>query len=336
MGMMGWRQKARIFPRRCIIFTGLIALLIVLFTLSLCLGDFPVTLMQVLAALIGRGDETVAMVILEWRLPRSGVAILMGAALGMSGAIFQSLFRNPLGSPDIIGFDAGAFTGATLALLAGYGFIGRMAGALGAGALTSVAVYALAWKNGVQGMRLILTGIGLGQLLAAVGQWLLLSAEPETAVSVSVWAIGTLNGVETHQFFVTLGFAVVLVPVGIAQTGALRQLELGDDVAQASGLAVERARRRLVVTGGALAALSTAVVGPIAFVALIAPQQARLFMHGSGVSPAAAGLVGAALLSSADIAAQHLFGETQVPVGTVMLCLGGVWLLWMLSAWKTG
>ncbi len=328
--MTGPVLNIRLPASRHIAFAGLTVFVLFLFMLSLCLGDFPVTFREVCAALFWQGDETIGMVVREWRLPRAGVAALVGASLGISGAIFQSLFRNPLGSPDVIGFDAGAFTGAALALLAGYGFIGRMAGALGAGMLTSLAVYMLAWRNGVQGMRLVLTGIALGQFLAAAGQWLLLRAEPEAAVSVSVWAIGTLNGVEPHQLVIALVAGAVLIPAAIAQTKALRQLELGDDLAQASGLAIEDARRRLVLTGGALAALATAVVGPIAFVALIAPQQARLFMSGFGVSPAAAALAGAALLSAADLAAQHLFGATQVPVGTVMLCLGGVWLIWML------
>lgn len=308
--------------------------IIACFVAGLCLGDFPVGPGAVLASLLGRGNETVQMVVWEWRLPRTGLAVLIGAALGLSGAIFQSLMRNPLGSPDIIGFDAGAFAGATILLTAGGSFVTVAAGALSGGILTALLVYALAWKRGVQGLRLILIGIGVGQLLFALSQWLLLRADPETAVTVSIWGSGSLNGVETDRLLSSLVACAVLVPLALSLTRLLRQLELGDDLAQASGLAVEPARRVLILAGTSLSAMATAVVGPIAFVALVAPQLGRKLTANAGVAPVISMLMGAGLLSICDLFAQHGLGDSQLPVGVVTLCFGGLWFVWLLACQK--
>lgn len=309
----------------------LFAATVVIFISVLCLGDFPITPREVLSALLGKGDETIAMVIREWRLPRAGLAVLIGAALGLSGAIFQSLLRNPLGSPDIIGFDAGAYAGAMLLLLTGGGFIATATGALAGGMIAAILVYSLAWKNGVQGFRLILIGIGIGQLLFAFSQWLLLQTEPETAVAVSVWGTGSLSGVEMRQLIAATLIFSMLIPASLLLTRALRQLELGDELAQASGLSVERTRRLLIFAGVSLSAMATAIVGPIAFIALVAPQLASKLASSAGTAPLLAALTGAALLSASDMIAQHGLGQTQVPVGVVTLCFGGIWFVWLLA-----
>lgn len=310
---------------------ALLALLVLLMVLAgMTIGDYPLPLGRVLAALWGKGDADSVMVVREWRLPRAMMAPLAGAALGISGAIFQALTRNPLGSPDIIGFDAGAYCGSLLVILWGGGLVASAFGAIVGGIGAAALVYALAWGNGSGGLRLILVGIGTGQLLFALGQWLLLQTDPETALAVGVWAAGNLSETELPQLAVAAIGLACLIPTALALTPYLRQLELGDDLAQTSGLAVESARRALILAGVALSAMVTALVGPIVFVALVAPQLVAVLGRVTGVAPVLAGLMGAALLAGADLLAAHGFGARQLPVGIVTLCFGGAWFVWLL------
>lgn len=315
-------------PARLAAVLALMVLIMVL--IGLTLGDYPLPFGHVLAALWGAGDADSVMAVREWRLPRAVMAPLAGAALGISGAIFQALTRNPLGSPDIIGFDAGAYCGGLVVILWGGGLLASAFGAIAGGIGAALLVYALASGKGPGGLRLILIGIGTGQLLFALGQWLLLQTDPETALAVGVWAAGNLSEVELPQLAVAATGFACLIPAALILTPCLRQLELGDDLARTTGLAVEPARRALILAGVALSALVTALVGPIAFVALVAPQLVAVLGRVPGTAPALAGLMGAVLLAGADLLAAHGFGARQLPVGIVTLCLGGSWFVWLL------
>ena len=144
---------------------------------SLATGDYEVPVQQVLQAFTGDAPGLAQTIVMEWRLPRVLAALVFGAALGMSGGIFQSMTRNPLGSPDIIGFNTGAYTGALIVMLTvGGSYAGVAAGALVGGVLTALAVYLLAYRRGSQGFRLIIVGIGISALLAALNQGLILQA----------------------------------------------------------------------------------------------------------------------------------------------------------------
>ncbi|SDH61056.1 FecCD family ABC transporter permease [Agrococcus jejuensis] len=300
-----------------------------LFVAGLTMGSFPIAPWEVPGVILDPDAGFGRRVVLEWRLPRTLAALAFGAALALSGAVFQTLSRNPLGSPDVIGFSTGAYTGAIVAVaLAGQATLSVTGGALVGGLATAVVVYALAYKRGLSGFRLVVVGIGVTAMLHAVNTWLLLRLQPEVAMSAAIWGVGSLGGVTWSQLALAalplaaaVGFLLIALP-------ALRQLELGDDAARAHGLRLEPARLGILAIGVALTAIVTATTGPIAFVALTAPQIAKRLVGGSGLPLAASAIVGAALLLAADLVAQHAL--TDIPAGVVTVVLGGVYLVALL------
>lgn len=313
----------------CLVLSALAVLFALLVVGS---GDYPMGLGKVINVILGGGEGLEGTIVFQWRAPRAVAALAFGAALGVAGAVFQSLTRNPLGSPDIIGFSTGAYTGALLALtLVGGSFLATSLGALAGGLATALAVYFLAWRRGSHGFRLILVGIGVSAMLAALNQWLVLRAEIEVAMAAAVWGAGTLNGVGWPVLIPAL---IAIVPVlGLTLAGGrnLGMLELGDDTATALGVRVEPARLVLIVLAVLLTSAATAVAGPIAFVALVAPQLAKRLNRAAGMRLAPAACMGALLLVASDLVAQRVFAPVQLPVGVVTVSIGGIYLIWLLS-----
>ena len=300
---------------------------------ALTLGEYPLTLPQILGALSGTESDGIRRIVVDGRLPRILLAVVAGASLALSGAIFQSLTRNPLGSPDIIGFTSGAYTGALFVILvAGGNYVAVSFGALAGGMLTAVAVYLLAYRRGVQGFRLIVIGIAISAILQAINSWLIISSKLEVAISASAWGAGSFNGSSWREFIPVCVVLLVLSPVLAILAGPLRVLELGDDAAAALGVRTERLRIVLIVVGVGLTAVVTAVAGPIAFVALAAPQVAHRLTRSAGVALLPSAVVGAGLLLVSDMIAQRLLAPTQLPVGIVTVCIGGIYLVGLLIA----
>lgn len=327
----GGRVSHRIDMQTTTVCLLLLVVALVVALVTLASGEYHVPLPDVVRALLGQADGRIHMVVVEWRLPRTALALILGAALGMGGAIFQSLTRNPLGSPDIIGFDAGAYTGAlvVIILLQG-GYYAIAGGALVGGLATALVVYALAYSRGVQGFRLIIVGIGVSAMLTSLNTWMLLRAKLEVAMAAAIWGAGTLNGLGLDRLAPAVLILAVLMPLALLMARPMAQLELGDDAAGALGVSAERARLALLVLGVALTATVTATAGPIAFVALAAPQLARRLTGTAGVTMLPAAAMGALLLASADFLAQRAFAATQIPVGMVTVSLGGVYFVWLL------
>jgi iron complex transport system permease protein len=326
----GQKVSFRIRARTLAVCLALAALLIALAFFSLAAGRFDTGMADVFNALSGQAAGKTRMIVLEWRLPRTLLVALLGAALGLGGAIFQSLTRNPLGSPDIIGFAAGSHTGALVVLLLfSGGYYATAFGALGGGIVTAALVYVLAGTTGQQGFRLIVVGIGISAMLSAFNAWMIRKADLEMAMGAAFWAAGSLNGLGFEQLRpAVMLFCLLCLPLA-ALARPMRQMELGDDVALASGVAQRRTRGLLMLLGVALTALATATAGPISFIALCAPQIARRLVGASGVGLFTPALTGAVLLVLADTAAQHAFGR-QLPVGIMTISVGGLYLLWLL------
>jgi iron complex transport system permease protein len=309
----------------------LAAAVLALLVISVGTGEIAIPPGEVIATLLGGGDRATGFVIETLRLPRALCGLLVGLALGASGAIFQSITRNPLGSPDIIGFVQGASAGAVLEIVVlGGGTFAIAAGATVGGVGTAVVVYLLALRGGASGYRLILIGIGISAMLVAVTDYLLTRSTLEEAQAANVWLTGSLNGRGWEHVRPIAAVLVVLAPVVALLTRELRMLELGDDAARALGVGVERARLALVLVAVALTAVATASAGPVVFVALAAPQIARRLTRAGGPGVACAALMGAVLLLGADCAGQRIPGETQLPVGVLTGVLGGVYLSWLL------
>lgn len=319
-------------PRSAAVGVAAVVVVLALALAGLAVGDYTLGFDQVVSALTTGQGGFAATIVLQWRLPRVVAALLLGGALGLSGALFQSLTRNPLGSPDVIGFTTGSYTGALVVMLvAGDGVVSTAGGALVGGIASALIVYLLAYRGGVAGFRLIVVGIGVTAMLGSVNQWLLLRADTEAALAASIWGAGSLSLVGWPALVPVAVAAVVLVPAVAALAPALRQLELGDDAAAAHGVRVERDRLLLLVAGVALVALATAAAGPIAFVALAAPQIAKRLQGRAGVPLAGSALTGAGLLLAADLIAQHGL-PTALPVGAVTVVLGGAYLVGLLTA----
>ena len=318
----------RVERRTLVIIAGLVAALVAISLATLAVGTYQLSLGEVLQALTGQSEKTVRMVVFEWRLPRLLFAIGCGIALALGGAIFQSITRNPLGSPDVIGFDVGSYTGALIVMLVlGSGsYLAVAAGSVLGGLVTAAAVYLLAYRGGVQGFRLIIVGIGVSAMLYSLNSYLILSVDTQRALLAAEWGAGSLNALGYTQLLPFTVVLVLLLPVVALVAPGLSQGELGDDAARALGSNAERTRLAASVVAVALTALVTAAAGPIAFIALVAPQVARRLTRAPGLGLAASALTGAVLLAASDFVAQRV----ALPVGLVTVSVGGCYLIWLL------
>ncbi|MGH3446709.1 MAG: FecCD family ABC transporter permease [Nocardioidaceae bacterium] len=338
-----WRSPAGRFSLRYDARSGvvcglLLAAVLVISAVTLSTGEYDVPLPDMFRALLGDESSGAYFIVHTLRLPRLLTALLVGVALGVGGGMFQSLSRNPLGSPDIIGFNTGAATGALTVILVLHGsMLGTSVGALVGGIGTALVVYVLAIKKGVQGFRLILIGIGIAAMLASVNSYLLTRAELTDAQEALMWLTGSLNGRTWGQAQGITIAVLVLMPLAIPLGRRLRTLELGDDMARGLGIGAETTRLASVVVAVALTAVSTAVAGPIGFIALSAPQIARRLTRVPGPNIMASALTGALLLAVSDLAAQRMFDSVQLPVGVATGAVGGIYLAWLLSQdWRKG
>ncbi|MDF2826175.1 MAG: Ferric enterobactin transporter, permease protein FepG, partial [Mycobacterium sp.] len=184
--------SARASWRAIVVVSALLVGAFVVAVFAIGIGKYAIAPADVLGVLAGTNTSFDRVVVLEWRMPRMLMALLIGAALGVSGAIFQAMTRNPLGSPDIIGINFGAYTGAlTVIATVGVGYFAVAAGALVGALATAVLVYALSYRNGLAGYRLIVVGIGVSAVLNSVNQWIVIKLDFHTAVTASVWQQGT-------------------------------------------------------------------------------------------------------------------------------------------------
>ncbi len=308
------------------------ASLLVVFAAALTVGSASLTVNEVAAALLGNGTNSVKQMVLEWRLPRATFAVLGGAALALSGAVFQFITRNPLGSPDIIGFSSGAYAGALIVTALGVTSVwGRPAGALAGGIVAGLLVYFLAWDRGLTGLRIIIVGIAVSVFLAAISTYLLLSLQREKALVVAGWGLGSLANIGWRQVLVLLLALAISLPLLLYFTPDMRLLDLGDDTAAGLGVRVNRLRGWLMLVGVLLVAAVTAAAGPIAFVALAAPQLAKRISGSPAIPLYLIATVGALLLLTSDVLARLILGAGELPAGVLTLTFGGAYLLWLLS-----
>ncbi|TCP57310.1 iron complex transport system permease protein [Tamaricihabitans halophyticus] len=317
--------------RAVLVVLGMLVAWLVLAVFAIGTGDFQLSPGGVLRTLAGDGSRAEYLIVVEQRLPRLLVATMVGAALGISGAVFQSLTRNPLGSPDIIGFTAGSATGGIVVILVfGGGQLPTALGSVISGALTAVAIYLLCGKDGLGGYRMVLLGVGLGVVLTGLNSYLLTRVMVEDAAQAVTWLVGNLAGRGWESVGPLAVVLVLLTPVFLVHSPGLRLLESGEQVAAGLGVAVTRVRLVLVLSSVALVAVAVAAAGPIAFVALAAPQLARRMTASPGPNLFPAAVTGALLVVLADFLGQRLLSSSLLPVGVVTGALGGIYLAWLL------
>ena len=320
--------------RSAAVLAGLGVLVVVLTGVGMSLGDYTIAVPDLLAALIGQGSGGDTFVITRLRLPRVLLGALVGAALGVSGAVFQAVLRNPIASPDIIGVTTGASAAAVAGLLL-FGVTGPALSAVAfCGALlVAVAIYLLSRRGGVTGYRFALIGIAFAFLASSVLNFLLSRADIKDAQVALTWLVGSLSGTGWDDVATVSAALLVLLPAAILLARPLGILQLGDDAATSLGVRAERLRLALLIVAVALAATATAATGPIAFVAFLAAPIARRLVTDDRSVLAASALIGAGTVIAADTIGQHLLGGgLQVPAGIITGAVGAPCLLWLLAS----
>lgn len=323
--------------RRLAAHLALALLLAALVVVAVSVGEYPLGFGDVLRSLLGLPSPA-DLVVHRLRLPRVVVGVLAGAAFGLAGALFQGCVRNPLASPDLIGVTAGASVGAVAALtLVGTDVLLAPVFALLGGAAAALVVYLLAYQRGIALHRLVVVGIALGGTGFAAGalssgtSFLLIKAEVTQAQQATVWLTGSLHGrTYDHALAPLLALAVAL-PLLPLTARLLRSLSLGDEVATGLGVRLHRARAGILALGVLLAAAATAAVGPVGFVALGSPQIARRLLRTSVEPLLASLLVGAVVVTGADLIGRELFAPVELPAGVFTAAVGGPYLLWLLT-----
>lgn len=333
-------------PRVALVTAVLLAVSAVLAAFAMTVGTLQIPIGEVIGAL-GAGiagwfgvenpdASSNQHVVQNLRLPRVITAVFAGAALGVSGAVFQSVSRNALGSPDVIGFTTGAASGAIVQIIVFQADAWMVAvGAVTGGLLTAVVVYLLSVKGGVTGgYRLILIGIGVGAVLSALNGLLLVMGDLDNAITANIWLSGSLDARKWAHAVPVLAGTLLLVPLVALLARHATMMEMGDDLAAQLGIRVERTRLALMILAVLLAGLATGAAGPIAFVALAAPQLAVRLTGTRSVPVVSAAAMGAALLVAADVLAQVLPTQATIPIGRVTGIIGGIYLIWLLTRSK--
>jgi len=305
-------------------------LIVVVFAVTLMVGKSFYGPVEVLRVILGETVPGASFTVGELRLPRATMAVLAGFAFGIAGVTFQTMLRNPLASPDIIGISSGASVAAVFGIIVlaldetAVSFL-----ALGGALVTAAAIYLLSHRGGFAGTRLILIGIGVAAMLDSAVTYVLSRAAAWDLQTAMQWLTGSLNGATWAGVLPLAVASAVLVPLVLSQGRGLGMLRLGDDSAAVLGVHVTRTRVLLMVSAVALLAFATAACGPIAFVAFMAgPIASRII--GPGASPLlSAGLVGALLVLTADLVGQFAF-ESRYPVGVITGALGAPYLVFLL------
>ncbi|EBM5320938.1 iron chelate uptake ABC transporter family permease subunit [Salmonella enterica subsp. enterica serovar Newport] len=299
---------------------------------ALMIGRFMLPVESVLRVFMGEASPMAKKIVTMIRLPRVLTAILVGFALGVSGAIFQSVSKNVLGSPDVIGFTTGAASGAIIQIILFNGNpVAIVFSAMAGGLVTALLVYYLARHYGVvKGNRLVLMGIGVGAILSALNTLLLVKGDIDNAITATLWLAGTTQGRNWYHVASVTFSILILFPVIMVHTRAINIMSMGDDISSQLGVRVEQTRRMVTFCAVTLAAVATSAAGPIAFIALIAPQLALRLTKTSGIPVFSAGLAGSCLLLGADLITQIQPLTLTIPVGLMTGIIGGVYLLILL------
>lgn len=305
----------------------------VVFVVGLGMGDYPLTPGEVLTVLFGGGSRLQNMVVFDWRLARSLVAIAVGLVLGMAGAITQSIARNALASPDVLGISMGA--SAAVVWIIGFG--GALTGlpliiplvATGGAALTAAIILLLARGTGTETYRLVLIGIGVNSMLSSVVSFVLASAESDSAALAVVWLTGSVNGRGTAELIPVLVVLVVVSILVLPTARDLRPLQLGENSAASLGVNVGRRRALMLVAAVVLTAAAVAAAGPVSFVAFVAPQVAVRLQRTPHPPLVGSAVCGGALVLTADLIARVAL-PWELPVGIVTAAIGGPFLLYVI------
>lgn len=328
------------------------ALAVVVAVVSLSVGTTKIPVADVVDVLLGGGRRGTRLVVLELRLPRVATGLLVGIAFAVSGALLQTLSRNALASPDIVGVNSGASAGAVAVIVlagTGGGNISGVAAKVGiplaavlGGLVATLVVGALSIQRGVvDAGKVVLIGVGIAAAANSLVAWLLVIGDVNDAGRAAAWLAGSLNSRAWSDAIPVLLAVVLLLPVAMLFNRDLSALVLGDDVASSLGVRVARVRLALLVIATVLAAMATAGAGPIAFVALVAPQVAQRLTRMERPPLLTTAILGALFVVLADLLARNglqwaQVGPYELPVGVVTAACGAPYLLHLIGRQQKG
>ena len=306
-----------------------LCLIVVTAVAMMCIGAVNYTPWYILSVLTGKSTEGIFM-IKTLRLPRMLAGLTAGFAFGMAGGVFQTMLRNPLANPNIIGITSASSVGAVFCILIlhtqGWTAFG---GSILMALLSALLIFILANHKKFTIGKMVLIGLGFQAMMNSIINYLLLIANENDLGTAMRWMSGTLNAVQMNNLYPLFGALLVFVPVILIHSKALRILELGDETAVTRGVMAKAVRAVLLVSSVLLTAVATAATGPIAFVSFLsAPIAKEIAGHGNS-SPLAAGLFGSLLGMVSDFIGQYAF-ETRFPVGIITGLLGAPYLIFLL------
>lgn len=328
------RWSVKLNVKVLVVMLALAVLLAVSSIVALASGSHPTSFMEVLGTLVAPAQSELSLIILEIRLPRIIMAMLVGGALGSAGLILQGLVRNPLASPDVIGITSGASAAAVLFL-----WLGGVAGtslllapvAMGGAFAVALCITALAWHRGISPARLVLVGVGLAAALTAVTTLLLVLSPDSTAMNAYIWLTGSLYASQWHDVTALVPWLVICWPLALIKLRHLDAQSMGEDMAQGLGSALQSHRLLFLILAVALAGSAVAYAGAIGFIGLIAPHMARRLVTTGHTSllPIAA-LIGALILLYADWIGRVAFIPRDLPAGIFVAGIGAPFFVYLL------
>ncbi|MEV8306812.1 iron chelate uptake ABC transporter family permease subunit [Streptomyces flavidovirens] len=330
-------QGRFLLHRRAAVVAGVLTLALAAVCVAyLCVGESNVPPADVLKVLVGQPSPN-ELVVETLRLPRMTVGLLVGAAFGMAGALIQTVARNPLASPDIIGISQGASAltvGAMTFGITSYAVLPYLS--IAGGILAAALVYAFAWRGGLHATRFVLIGIGFAIALRSITHLFLTKGDYLVAQQAQIWMTGSLNGRGWDEAAPLTWALLLLLPAVLWAARAQRTVSMDDDTATALGVRLGRVRLGLVLTGVVLASVATATAGPVDFVALLAPQIARRMTRTAQIPLLCSALMGAVIVVLADLLARRLLSPTELPVGVLTAAVGAPYLIWLITKGRTG
>lgn len=335
-GVLRAGRASFLVHRRSVWVAGILALLLALTCVAyLCVGESLVSPAEALKVVLGlpSPDE---LVVGTLRLPRMVVGLLVGAAFGVAGALIQTVARNPLASPDIIGISQGASAltvGAMTFGITSYAVLPYVS--IAGGLLAAALVYVFAWRGGLHATRFVLIGIGFAIALRSLTTLFMTKGDYLVAQQAQIWMTGSLNGRAWPEVQLLGGTLLILLPAVAWAARAQRTVSMDDDTATALGVRLGRVRLGLVLLGVVLAAVATGTAGPVDFVALLAPQVARRVTRTAQIPLVCSALTGAVIVVLADLLARRVFAPTELPVGVLTAAVGAPYLIWLIIRSRT-
>jgi iron complex transport system permease protein len=309
--------------------------------LNLTSGHLSLSVHDIVNVFLGRGSQANQLLLIQFRLPRLLIALLVGAGMGVAGAILQGVTQNSLADPGILGIHSGAgfavvsmlsLTAADGSHQTGIGFLFTLPVIAFIGGISAAAlIYFLSWKNGVSPIRLLLTGIGVNAGFAAALMLLQLRTTEASFHQATVWLSGSIWNAHWNSVWSLIPWIGLLLPITFYQARSLNILYLGDEIASGLGISVEKERMKWLLLAVALSSASVSVAGGIAFIGLGAPHLAKRLVGGNlKRSLLVSALLGSVLLIVSDSIARTLFAPSEVPVGLVVSVIGAPYFLYLL------